>query len=592
MSYLKNSLKNKIDDNKAISVKNLSKVYKIYEKPIDVLWETLQRKKKHKEYWALKNVSFDVYRTDVVGVIGRNGAGKSTLLKIIASTLDKTYGSIEVKGKVSAILELGSGFHPEYTGRQNIYMGGMVLGMSREEIDRKLQWIIDFSELSSVIDQQFKTYSSGMAARLTFSTAMSVEPDVFIVDEALAAGDSFFIPKAMKRIKDICSSGATVFFVSHSTDLVKRLCNKALYLENGEVRYFGNAQEICSIYEMETLQAASKYLGNKKEINIAAKPNKMVLQSEKNSSEQKTQAFRNESSNKVQEVDNQQNYSAIKFVVKSNCHYQVVICNIYTNLEVINQDIKEPLTEILTENLKQNLYAITIMKMMDNAERKEILHLKAIDFCKHTLLEFEMDDQDIKILSAMHESIAIEKLEETQETIQAWLDNQKCADTIKGLNAGIHIESEQIKIENIAFYHVKDGIVTEQYAFFQGDHVRISVNLNVTEKINNPAVWVRFNRSDGILATSWLSHEPTYHNIGTLLPDKQTIIIDIETLLLGDGIFIVTLALFPDKGDGTPESSHYLDPLCMWDSFVEIQVSRKTRPLMTVFDQPMSISKA
>lgn len=243
-----------------IDIQNLTKTYKLYRHPSEVLKEFLFRKRYFQEFKALDNVSFHIDKGEVVGIIGRNGSGKSTLLKIIAGTLDKTNGTIKINGKISAILDLGLGFNPEYTGRENIYNGAMILGMSRKEIEKKIDSIIEFSELDEFIDRPFKTYSSGMQARLTFSVASAIEPEILIIDEALAAGDMFFVTKCMDRITQMCRSGATVLFVSHSLPLVQKLCQRAIYLEKGKIIKDGPAFEVCQIYEHSVMQDVSQKL--------------------------------------------------------------------------------------------------------------------------------------------------------------------------------------------------------------------------------------------------------------------------------------------------------------------------------------------
>jgi ABC-type polysaccharide/polyol phosphate transport system ATPase subunit len=232
----------------AIKVSNLSKMYKIYNKPADMFWELLKGEPRYKPFWALSNVSFQVKRGQVVGVLGRNGAGKSTLLKIITGTLDRTAGDVQVSGRVSSILELGTGFNMEYTGRDNIYLGGLMVGLTRDEIKQKEDWIIEFSELQDFIDQPFKTYSTGMQARLTFATAVCIDPDILIIDEALAVGDAKFQRKSFSQIEQFRKAGHTILLVSHDINTISTFCDHAVLLENGRVFNQGEPYRIGQVY--------------------------------------------------------------------------------------------------------------------------------------------------------------------------------------------------------------------------------------------------------------------------------------------------------------------------------------------------------
>lgn len=261
-------------NNIAISVRNLSKIFQLYHRPADILKEFLLHREYHQKFEALKSVNFDIYRGEVVGIIGPNGSGKSTLLKIISGNLDKTKGSIKVTGKVSAVLELGLGFNPEYTGRENIYNGAMILGMTKKEISQKIDSIIAFSELDKFIDRPFKTYSAGMQARLTFSVAVALKPEIMIIDEALAAGDNYFVAKCMEKIEDMCRSGATVLFVSHSLPTVQKLCHRAIYLDHGQIISIGDANKVCELYQQSIMKEISEKL--RKENLIATQASRSI----------------------------------------------------------------------------------------------------------------------------------------------------------------------------------------------------------------------------------------------------------------------------------------------------------------------------
>lgn len=234
-----------------ISVKNLVKKYNIYDKPVDRLKETLSIRKKcyHREFTALNGLTFEVEKGDAIGILGKNGSGKSTLLKLITGVLTPTSGELVINGKIAAILELGAGFNMEYTGIENIYLNGTMMGYTKEEMDTRINGIIEFADIGDFINQPVKVYSSGMFARLAFAVAINVDPDILIVDEALAVGDTRFQMKCIDKMKSLKENGTTILFVSHATEQIKRFCNKAIWIKDGVIRAQGESGEIGDLYE-------------------------------------------------------------------------------------------------------------------------------------------------------------------------------------------------------------------------------------------------------------------------------------------------------------------------------------------------------
>lgn len=233
-----------------ITVENVTKVYPLYDNTIDRLKETLSITKKcyHKDFYALNDINFTIRSGETVGIIGTNGSGKSTILKIITGVLTPTTGKVSVVGKISALLELGAGFNQDYTGMENLYMNGTMMGYSRKEMDAKIPGILEFADIGDFVNQPVKTYSSGMFVRLAFALAINVEPEVLIVDEALSVGDAFFQAKCFSKLEEIRNSGTTILFVSHDISSVKQLCNRTIWIEKGNLRMDGDAGEVCEKY--------------------------------------------------------------------------------------------------------------------------------------------------------------------------------------------------------------------------------------------------------------------------------------------------------------------------------------------------------
>lgn len=235
----------------AITVNDVTKIYRMYDKPIDRLKESLhpRHKEYHKKFYALNKISFQVKKGETVGIIGTNGSGKSTILKIITGVLSPTTGSVEVKGNISALLELGAGFNSDYTGIENIYMNGTMMGFSRKEMDEKLQDILDFADIGDFVYQPVKTYSSGMFVRLAFALAINVEPEILIVDEALSVGDVFFQSKCYRRMEEIRESGTTILMVTHDMGSIIKYCDKVVLLNKGNFIAEGTPGHMVDLYK-------------------------------------------------------------------------------------------------------------------------------------------------------------------------------------------------------------------------------------------------------------------------------------------------------------------------------------------------------
>lgn len=258
------------DSDIAIEVSDVSKCFHVYDLPRQRLQQFilptlrgtfgLERRNYYREYWALRGVSFSIRKGETVGIVGKNGSGKSTLLQLICGTLTPSQGNIQTHGRIAALLELGSGFNPEFTGLENIYLNGAVLGLNREEIDSRLDDILAFADIGDFVKQPVKTYSSGMAVRLAFAVQTVVDPDIFIVDEALAVGDEKFQRKCFARLEELKGRGASILFVSHSASSVIELCDRALLLNEGRRLLYGEAAHVVKSYQRLIYAPTEKYL--------------------------------------------------------------------------------------------------------------------------------------------------------------------------------------------------------------------------------------------------------------------------------------------------------------------------------------------
>ncbi|MEL0585627.1 MAG: ABC transporter ATP-binding protein [Candidatus Thiodiazotropha sp. (ex. Lucinoma kazani)] len=251
-----------------LKLSNLGKLYRVYPTPRDRLYELLSGRKRHQEHWALTNVDLEVAKGEAVGVIGNNGAGKSTLLKLVTGTIIPSTGQVEYSGRLTAILELGTGFHPDFSGTENLFYSGVLMGVPREEVAARYDQIVAFSELGDAISQPLKTYSTGMVVRLAFSLVTMVDPDILIIDEALAVGDRNFQKKCIERMMEIQQSGTTILFCSHSMHHITQFCDRAIWLDDGVVKSLGSVSDVVDHYIAEnSIEAKSMVESNVKSVD-------------------------------------------------------------------------------------------------------------------------------------------------------------------------------------------------------------------------------------------------------------------------------------------------------------------------------------
>lgn len=257
--------------NWVIELKNISKVYHLYKNPKDRLFQMLpwnKNKKLAKEFWALKNINLQIGEGEVIGIVGQNGAGKSTLLQIVCNTLQASSGNKKVIGKISALLELGSGFNPKFTGKENVYMSAAIAGLTKNEIDKKYNEIVEFSGIKDHIHNPVHTYSSGMMVRLAFAVATSIKPQILVIDEALSVGDGAFARKSFDRIMELKNTGCTILFCSHSLYQVEVLCNKVMWIDKGTLKAFGKPSSVIHMYQKHLDSLVVKKVDASKKVEV------------------------------------------------------------------------------------------------------------------------------------------------------------------------------------------------------------------------------------------------------------------------------------------------------------------------------------
>ncbi|MEC1719148.1 ABC transporter ATP-binding protein [Schinkia azotoformans] len=565
--------------NIAIEISELGKLYKLYNKPIDKILDVFNlgflSRNKYQEFWALKNINLSVKKGERIGIIGRNGAGKSTLLKSIIGGITPTEGNIKVNGNIQALMELGTGFHPEFSGRENIHASLAYLGLSPKEIKKLESEIIDFAELEGFIDQPIKTYSAGMYARLAFSTATAINPDILIIDEVLGAGDSYFASKSVDRMKKLTQeSGATVLFVSHDMSSVEMLCDRCIWIDRGRLKMDGPTPDVSKAYAQEVRKRTALRLKSKNEKgnNILNEKTQFILRMvheegdpiSLNSVEYYSQNKLEYSVNIGQPQD--QSYEYNGFILVDN-HFSKwgnpsvdEMGDYYRNITtedslcsavVFNLDTIKHLQDVkLRVKHRGNEHSKARMELYDGKNYikvGELISEKYKTDDSWIVSEVNVDDnffdqshkaEEVKNIetksNGITEQLGMNSIENSQEYEQSKLENE--------------IDDGSIKLLKVTFED-KDGNETPIFESFEKMRVKIDYEV---EKGPLKAEFVICIHRLGIIALQALSGLQMKHlvlNTG----DKGQVILEIPSLSLGKGNYLVSVGIFP------PLNYHSLD---------------------------------
>lgn len=558
------------DNQNAITISGLNKMYKTFNKPkyriLDLLGLEKFTKNKYNEFWALKDININIKKGSKVALVGRNGAGKSTLLKIISGNLAPTSGKVKINGKVSALMDLGTGFHPEFSGRENIFASLAYSGVVGKEAEAKFEEILDFSELEDFIDNPVKTYSAGMYARLAFATSTAIVPEILIIDEILGAGDAYFINKSIDRMKKLTEGGTTVLFVSHDITSVQKLCSEAIWIDKGHVVMEGHILDVTAEYLASIRKQEEKRL---KARNLRLKHNDLKTLEESINNEivychlitengapidkhpiSKISLFMDDNEVEMLEIgkgfDNNTGNNIFLLIDKETINWSDIYNKddkVYRNFENIGGTFQHASFAVKVNNLEDlSRYSLTIEYKDSSNECVKVEYYNGKEYIFLGSLETQNDN------TWKQSTFAFAKVTETQN--QDDQDNQSDSMTTTNIKETHIIDREnnskiygsgEIVLTKVQFL---DSQNEEKLIFTSGEYKKVRLHYKANERIFNPVFVVAYYLLDGTCATQAISNKD-YFEVSTISGEGFVDIV-FDPLLLGAGNYLVSVAIFKE----------------------------------------------